>query len=216
MTDWVNIFREKAKDVWINVFWKNPYQLWALKVTVSIAVLLIPAEIIFHNSFIGTTMALGVVAMSLGETDAHPRGRMKSAALALLLFFVTSSLVELFLPYPAYFAVVLSFLVFSLTLAGGLNFRIQGVSFGTLLILVYTMLGADTSEQWFHQPVMYTIGAFGYSVISILLLHYRPFRLLKEQLARGFGYLGEYIGVKADLFPSKHQEQVRQQNFSVF
>lgn len=212
MTDRINIFRKKATDVWVNVFWKHPAHLWALKVTVSIAFLLIPAELLFHNSFIGTTLALGVVAMSLGETDVHPRGRMKSAAIALTLFFVTSSIVELVLPFRAYFAVVLCLLVFSLIIAGGMNFRLQGVSFGALLILVYTMLGADSSEKWLHQPVLYTIGAFGYSVISILLLHYRPFRLLKEQLARGFGYLGEYIGVKADLFPSKHQEQVQIRN----
>lgn len=203
----VNSFKRNANDIWTNVFWKNPYHLWALKVTVSIAFLLIPAELLFHNSFIGTTMALGVVAMALGETDVHPRGRMKSAAIALVLFFITSSLVELCLPYPALFAVVLVIMAFSLLLVGGLSSRLQGVTFGTMLILVYTMLGAGTSEEWFHQPVLYTIGAFSYSVISILLLYHRPYRLLKDQLARGFQYLSEYIEVKANLFPSNPQVQ---------
>lgn len=197
------------KDIWINVFWKNPDHLWALKVTVSIAFLLIPAELIFHNSFIGTTMALGVVAMALGETDVHPRGRLKSAAVALTLFFITSSVTVIFLPYPIRFAVVLAVLSFSLILTGGIDSRLQGVTFGTMLILVYTMLGAENSEKWFYQPIFLTVGAFSYSVVSILLLYYRPYRLLKEQLARGFHYLAEYINLKADLFPSKQQVQTQ-------
>ena len=212
MSDLVSRIKGNAKDIWINVFWKNPNRLWALKVAASIAFLLIPAELLFHNSFIGTTMALGVVAMALGETDVHPRGRMKSASIALVLFFITSSLVGILLPFPALFAVMLCILTFSLTLAGGMNSRMQGVTFGAMLIFVYTMMGAGNSERWFYQPILYTIGAFCYSVVSILLLRYRPYRLLKEQLARGFHYLAEYIDLKANLFPSDPQVQMQIRN----
>ena len=90
MKNWLKELKNHITDAWINVFWKNPNHLWALKVTVSIAALLIPAEVIFHDSFIATTLALGVVAMSLGETDVHPLGRVKSASIALILFFVIS------------------------------------------------------------------------------------------------------------------------------
>lgn len=207
MKNWLKELKNHITDAWINVFWKNPNHLWALKVTVSIAALLIPAEVIFHDSFIATTLALGVVAMSLGETDVHPLGRVKSASIALILFFVISSLVELFFNTAALFSLLILILAFTLTIAGGLNSRMQGVTFGTLLIFVYTMLGADVTEKWFYQPVLYTIGAFAYSSVSILLLRKRPYRLLKEQLARGFHYLAEYIDLKANLFPSDLQSQ---------
>lgn len=212
MSTRINSIKRGIYDFWISVFWRNPYHLWALKVTVSIAFLLIPAELLFHNSFIATTLALGVVAMALGETDVHPRGRMKSAAIALILFFITSSLVGLLLPFPPLFAAMLCLLTFSLTIAGGMNARMQGVTFGAMLIFVYTMMGAGNSERWFYQPVLYTIGATCYSVVSILLLHYRPYRLLKEQLARGFHYLAEYTDLKANLFPSNPQVQMKVRN----
>jgi uncharacterized membrane protein (TIGR01666 family) len=194
-------------EVWINIFWKSPNHLWALKVSISIAALLVPSILIFQDSFIATTLALGVVAMALGETDVHPRGRLKSASISLILFFITSSFVELFFETPVYFSLIILCSAFSLTIAGGLNSRMQGVTFGTLLIFVYTMLGADTTEIWIYQPILYTIGAFAYSVVSILLLYQKPYRLLKEQLARGFHYLGEYIDLKASLFPSDPQSQ---------
>ncbi len=207
MSSLIRVIKKKASDIWINVFWKNPNHLWALKVTVSIAALLIPAELLFNNSFIGTILALGVVAMALGETDVHPRGRAKSASISLLLFFIVSSLVELLYPHPIFFAALILVAAFSLTIAGGLNSRMQGVTFGSLLIFVYTMLGAASTEVWYHQPILYTIGAFAYSLVSILLLRKKPYRLLKEQLARGFHYLAEYIDLKANLFPSDPQSQ---------
>src|SRR5690606_19532690 len=94
----ITAIEAKAREVWINVFWKNPNQLWALKVTCTIVVLVIPSLLVFEDTFIGTTMALGVVAMALGETDVHPKGRAKSAGIALLLFFITSSAVQLLFP----------------------------------------------------------------------------------------------------------------------
>ena len=86
MTYYLNVIKNTVKRVWLDVFWKNPPHLWALKVTVSIAFLLILSEILFDNSFIATTLALGVVAMALGETDVHPRGRLKATGLTLVLF----------------------------------------------------------------------------------------------------------------------------------
>lgn len=205
----INLLKEQITYLWINLFWKNPNRLWALKVAASIAFLLIPAELLFHDSFIGTTIALGVVAMALGETDVHPRGRMKSTGLSLILFFITSSLVGLLYPFPPFFFLLIFVAAFSLTLIGGVNARMQGVTFGTLLIFVYTMLGAGNAERWFYQPLLYTTGAFAYSLVSIFLLYYRPYRLLKEQLARGFRYLAEYIDLKANLFPSDPQVQMQ-------
>lgn len=207
MSNGVEPIKGRIADIWINTFWKNPDHLWALKVTVSIAFLLIPAELIFHNSFIGTTLALGVVAMALGETDVHPKGRIKSSSIALILYVITSSLVAIFLPLPAWFAIVLLVLSFSLLLIGGIDSRMQGVTFGTMLILVYSMLAAENSEKWYYLPLFFTLGAFCYAVISILLLYFRPYRLLQQQLARGFHFLAEYIDLKANLFPSDPQVQ---------
>lgn len=194
--------KSEIKDIWINTFWKSPDHLWALKVTLSIAILVMIAELVFHNSFFGTTLALGVVAMALGETDVHPKGRIKSTAIALVLYLITSSIVALFLPHPMWFAILLLVISFSLLLIGGIDSRMQGVTFGTMLIFVYSMLAEENSEKWYYLPLFFTVGAFCYSVISILLLYFRPYRLLQQQLARGYHFLAEYIELKANLFPS--------------
>lgn len=212
MSHYLKLIRNTIRKVWLNVFWKNPPHLWALKVTVSIAFLVILTEMLFDNSFIATTLALGVVAMALAETDVHPRGRLKSAGISVLLFSVSSSIIGLLTPFPIIFGVVLGAMIFSLTLLAGINYRLQGVTFGTLLIITYTMLGVDASAQWFHQPILYVIGAAIYSTVSVLLLYFKPLRLLRGELSDGFSYLAEYIEVKAKLFPSEPEEQERIRN----
>ena len=47
MTYYLNKTKDTIRKIWLNVFWKNPPHLWALKVTVSIAFLLIIAELVF-------------------------------------------------------------------------------------------------------------------------------------------------------------------------
>lgn len=159
MMHYLNLIKDTLKKIWINVFWKSPPHLWALKVTVSIAFLVILAEILFDNSFIATTLALGVVAMALGETDVHPRGRLKSSGITLVLFLLSSSIVGLLSPYPIIFGVVLGLMIFSLTLSAGISSRLQGITFGTMLIITYTMLGVDSGAPWFYQPLLYMVGA---------------------------------------------------------
>jgi uncharacterized membrane protein (TIGR01666 family) len=179
------------------------------KVAVSIAALLIPAEILFDDSFIGAILALGVVAMALSESDVHPRGMIRSAALSLVLFFATSSLVELLAPLPPLFALLIILIAFCVNLLGGINSRMQGITFGVMLIFAYTMLGADNTppEEWWLQPTLYTLGGLAYATVSIILLYRKPYRLLKENLSSGFSFLSDYIYTKADLFGSEQSSQ---------
>lgn len=209
MTHYLHLIYDTLKRIWINVFWKNPAHLWAIKVTVSIAFLLIPSIVLFNNFYLGSSLALGAVAMASAETDVHPRGRLKSAGISLLLFFITSSIVELLTPYPIIFGIALGVMIFSLTLLSGINNRLSGVSFGTLFFITYTMLGPDTAQSWFYQPLLYVLGALFYSIVSLLLLYFNPLRLLRGELSDGFIYLAKYLEIKADFFPSDSEEQER-------
>lgn len=207
MTHYLQLIHNTLKRIWLNVFWKNPAHLWAFKVTVSIAFLLIPSIVLFNNYYLGSSLALGAVAMASAETDVHPRGRLKSIGISLLLFFVTSSIVELLTTHPVIFGIALGAMIFFLTLVAGINNRLSGVSFGTLFFITYTMLGPDTSQPWFYQPLLYVLGAFFYSIVSLLLLYFNPLRLLRGELSDGFIYLAKYLEIKAGLFLLSNSEE---------
>lgn len=198
--------RNKFNHFWIENFIKIPNKLWALKVTVCIAMLLVPVKIL-GDAFIATTLGLGIVATSLAETDVHPRGRLKSILASITLLPILSLFVELTINTPWLFAIGIGIITFWLTLLGGKGSRFQGVTFGGLLIITYTMLGTGAHKPFYYQPIFFFLGGAFYSAVSLFLLYRKPWRILQEQVAFGYEKLAEYFNNKSKLFPSLPQDQ---------
>ncbi|PRZ00535.1 putative membrane protein (TIGR01666 family) [Marinilabilia salmonicolor] len=195
---------------WKRNFWKHSDLLMAAKATIVMAAVAIPLEIA-GLSFFAVTLALGVLAGALSETDDHPRGRIKSLILKVLSFGISSLSVELLRPWPLLLGIGLGLSTILFILVGGTGERYRGVTFGAILIGIYAMIGAEISPAWYWQPLLLPGGALFYGVISLILLYYRPYRLLDEQLARGFMALSGYLDEKSSLFPSDkvQQKQIR-------
>lgn len=195
-----------ASDFWIRYFWQHPNRLMGLKVTLSVSILLIPS-ILLGYATLGGTLALGVLGGAIAETDDHPKGRIKSLALTILGFLVSSISVELLHPYPLPFAIGLLCSSFLFIMIGGINERYRGITFGTLLVSIYAMLGLGMNNPWYFQPIALASGALFYGVISLLLLARKPWRPLQEELSVGFRHLSQYIYIKSKLFPSDEAKQ---------
>lgn len=211
ISNYIRSFKAELREWWVQTFWKHPDQLWALKVTVTIAALLIPC-VIAGEYFIGSTLGMGVVGTALAETDVHPRGRLKSLSVTLLCVFVASGITELLKTNPVAFSLWLVVLGFGLTLLGGISKRLQGITFGTILISIYTMLGMNFGMPLHYQPLLLPAGGLFYGILSMTIFYSRPFRLLEEQLATGFDQLASYVAIKAQFFPSTAAQQERLRN----
>lgn len=201
MSNYFKNLRIFISDFWIRKFWQHPNRLMGLKVVVSVSILLIPA-ILMGNAILGGTLALGILGGAIAETDDHPKGRVKSLGLTILGFLISTLSVELLNPYPIPFAIGLFCSSFLFIMIGGINERYRGITFGTLLVSIYAMLGLGMKNPWYFQPAALAAGALFYGVISLLLLMNRPWRPLQEELSIGFRHLGQYIKIKSRLFPS--------------
>jgi uncharacterized membrane protein (TIGR01666 family) len=187
-------------------FWQHPDRLMAARATFAIAILAIPL-VLLGKSFFAVTLSLGVLAGALSETDDHPRGRIKSLGLKVISFGISSLSVELLRPFPAMLGIGLALSTVVFLLIGGIGERYRGVTFGSILVGIYAMIGSEISPAWYWQPILLPSGALFYGLISLSLLYYHPWRLLEEQLARGFLALAKYFDEKANLFPSDEKIQ---------
>ncbi len=187
-------------------FWVNPDRLLGAKATIGMALAAIPFEIL-GLSFFAVTISLGVLTGALSETDDHPIGRIKSLALKVLSFGVSSLSVELLRPWPVWLGIGLGVSTIIYILLGGTGERYRGVTFGAILVGIYTMIGAEISPAWYWQPLLLSGGALLYGLVSLALLYFKPYRLLDEQLARGFLVLAKYLDEKSRLFPSDKEMQ---------
>jgi len=187
-------------------FLSNPNRLLAVKATVVIGILVI-LMVSINMPFYAVTLGLGALAGALSETDDHPNGRLKSMLLKIVSFAISSFSVELLQPYPALLGIGLALSTIVFILIGGVSERFRGVTFGALLVGIYTMIGTSISPNWYIQPVLLISGAFIYGIFSYILLRLKPYSLLEEQLARGFSALSLYLNEKSKLFPSNELEE---------
>lgn len=187
-------------------FLSNPNRILSVKATFVIGVLVI-VLVSLDLPFYAVCLGLGALAGALSETDDHPKGRLKSLALKVISFAISSFSVELLQPYPILLGVGLALSTIVFILIGGVSERFRGVTFGALLVGIYTMVGTQISPNWYIQPILLTSGAFIYGAFSYVLLRIKPYSLLEEQIARGFFALSLYLEEKSKLFPSTKAEE---------
>ncbi len=190
--NWINQFKRE--------FWRNPSRLIASKVVISMLFVTLPF-VIMHESTIAFTIALGIVAAALAETDDHPKGRLKALIATILSFAITTISATLLKPYPIIFGAgfIASTIVF--VIIGGISERYRGISYGAILIGIYAMIAYDDHHIWYAHPLYLCSGSLIYGLLSLFLLYRKPWRLLDEQLATGFIALSEYLEEKAKHFP---------------
>ena len=150
---------------------------------------------------------LGVIACALAETEDHWRSRLLTLLLTLGCFAGVAWIVECLLPYALPFALALGSITFVLVMLGSISARYATIAGGTLILAVYTMIGADSpvpSAAFFAQPLQMLAGAAWYGVLSLLWSVLSPQLAVRHALARVFDALGDYLETKAALFTPVH------------
>lgn len=145
-------------------------------------------------------VTLGVVAAALTDLDDRLSGRLRNIFITLLCFFIASVSIEILFPYPWLFAIGLLISSFCFTMLGAIGQRYATISFGALLIAIYTMLGVTLYDIWYQQPLLLLAGAVWYSLIALLSHALRPVRPVQENLANCYELLARYLDAKSVFF----------------
>ncbi|MFV0554357.1 MAG: FUSC family membrane protein [Mangrovibacterium sp.] len=182
-------------------FWSSPDRQNAIKTTFVLAVMCVPF-ILMGKNYMASTLALGVLADALSETNDHPRGRISALLLKVVGFGISSFAVVLLANHTWLLGIGLGLSAIIFTLIGGLNDRFRGITFGAILVGIYAMMSVDATPLWYLPAILLPLGALLHGLFSLFLLYLNPYRLLEEQLARGFKALAAYQKEKTKLFLS--------------
>lgn len=145
-------------------------------------------------------LTLGVVAAGLSDIDDRFSVRILNLFYTYIGFFVTAVSVQLLFPHPFFFAIGLIISCIGLILLGSLGRRYATISYGCLVVSVYTMLGTQLFENWYEQPLLLVIGAAWYGLIATISFLLFPVRQVQDQLAQCYVALGDFLFAKSNLF----------------
>ncbi len=147
---------------------------------------------------------LGAIACALAETEDHWRNRLLTLLLTLACFAIAAFAVEWLMPWPLLFALALPLFTFALVMLGAVSGRYATIAGATLILAVYTMLGADlparAAPNLLSQPLHLLLGAAWYGALSLAWSALAPQLAIRVALARLFDALADYLEAKAALF----------------
>ncbi|MEN8990480.1 YccS family putative transporter [Avibacterium paragallinarum] len=158
-------------------------------------------------------LTLGVVAAGLSDIDDRFSVRVLNQIYTYIGFFVTAVSIYLLFPHPILFALGLIVSCIGWILLGSLGRRYATISYGCLVISVYSMLGVELFENWYTQAGLLVIGAIWYGLLSTLSFLLFPVRQVQDKLAQSYSSLGDFLFAKSNLFdvdmtPESYQQSL--------
>ena len=172
----------------------------------------------FVPYFLGNQLAtipltLGVVAAGISDIDDRFSVRILNQLYTYIGFFITATSIQLLFPHPILFACGLIISCIGLILLGSLGRRYTTISYGCLVVSVYSMLGVNLFDEWYTQPSLLVIGAAWYGLISTISFLLFPVREVQDRLSLCYSSLGNFLFSKSNLFdvdmtPKSYQQSM--------
>ncbi|MEB3767216.1 YccS family putative transporter [Acinetobacter sp. MD2] len=160
-------------------------------------------------------ITLGAIAASLTDFDDRLSIRLRNFLYVAILFFATSSILEYLAPHKLLFILYLSVSSMLLVLLGGLGQRYATISFGTILLSIYSMFGLGEYSPWYFQPLCFVAGALWYSLSSIIFYLLKPTLAVQDTLAKTFDQLAQLLQQKTQLFDPDNSPQTEKLLFEL-
>ena len=184
----------------------DTHLFFAGKVMVALLIAIMPG-LLYQQVNESVLLSLGIVAGAIAEPDDSLPGRLKNLLMTMLCFVIATTSVQLLYPYPWLFAAGLFASTVGFIMLGALGPRYATISFGSLLVAIYSMLGASHAPNLWFQPLWLCLGAMNYGIISLLALKYFPHKAVHEELAQIYFSLARYFAEKARFFPVSPGEE---------
>ncbi len=185
--------------------------LFSIRVIVALLGATLIPILFFGNVPAIIPLTLGVIAAAAADIDASPRQRLKNLSIILFCFVLATFSVEILFPYPWLFLIGLVTAGFTFTMLGVLGKTFAVISFGTLLISTYTMVGIDLFEQKFVLSSLLLLGAIWYSLVALIESIVQPIRTTQEYLSQSFLALHDFLNAKAQMFDPDETDGFKQQ-----
>lgn len=153
-------------------------------------------------------LILGIISAGLVDLDNRLIGRLRSIVAMLVLFSISTIIVQFSIGKPMIFTLLLTTLTFVVTMFGAIGQRYSTVAFGVLLVAVYTVLTYSPDIPWFINPLLIVLGALLYNLSALCVFFVFPNRAVQESVGEVFHALGQYLQEKSQLFdPDEKEEQ---------
>lgn len=160
----------------------------------------------YQNLIVPVT--LGAIATALTDFDDRLSIRLRNLLYVCVLFFSVSSILDFLHPYKFFFILFLSLSSAVFILLSALGQRYATISFGTILLSIYTMFGLGEYVDWYLQPSYFVLGVLWYGLSAIVFYLIKPTLAVQDNLSQTFEKIAVLLFAKAKLFDPDNTQNV--------
>lgn len=171
---------------------------------------IIPALIgsYFGDIGVGISISLGALISSIPDTPGPVSHRRNALLATLVLIFLSTFLTQLINGYPILIGIELLIMGFVFGMFATWGPRAAAVGTAALIMVFLNIYKADGELNIVEYSLFITLGGVWYTILSLSLSQFMPYRLAQQELAEAIREVAAFIRIKSDFYdPSLDTQQ---------
>lgn len=166
---------------------------------------IIPALIgyYFGDLSVGIAISLGALISSIPDTPGPVSHRRNALLATLFLFFITTFITQVINKYPILIGIELLVFGFIFGMFATWGPRAAAVGTSTLIMIFLSISESGTANNFLEYSLFVTIGCAWYTLLSLSLSQFMPYRLAQQELAEAIREVATFIRIKSEFYDLK-------------
>jgi uncharacterized membrane protein (TIGR01666 family) len=164
--------------------------------------IVLPAVIFNHFNLltVGLVVSLGAMSVSITDTPGPIHHRKNGMMACIIINTIIALLTGLAAPYPVLLGVLLLVSCFSFSMIAVYGSRSNSIGVSALLMIVLNMTGRHKGWDILINAAYIFSGAVWYTLLSLLLYSFRPYKLAQQALGDCIMATANYLRVRAAFY----------------
>ena len=154
----------------------------------------------FDDLHAGVTISLGAILAHMTDTPGPFKERRNLMWLSVILIFLVSFFTKSINSFPIILGICLTIIVFLSNMLTVWGQRTSALGMVVMMTMVMNMNDLRAEFSPFHIALFVSAGAVWYTIFSLAISTFRPYRMAQQNLADAMIHISEYIRIKASMF----------------
>jgi uncharacterized membrane protein YccC len=154
----------------------------------------------FGNLYAGVTISLGATLAHMTDTPGPFKERRNFMWLSVLLVFIVSYFTKTINSFPIILGICLTIIVFFSNMLAVWGQRSSALGMVIMMSMVMNMNDLRKELSPLEIAAYVSAGAVWYTIFSLSISTFRPYRMAQQNLSDVMIHISEYIRIKASMF----------------
>ncbi len=155
----------------------------------------------FGQLYLGVSISLGVILAHIPDIPTPFKERRNNLVVTTLLIFFITFITKSINQLPILLGIALVVLCFCMSILAVFGQKASSIGQAAMLTMVLNMNSfRDLGHSPIEQALIITSGAVWYTIISLAITQFRPYRLAQQMLSECMIQVADYVRIKASFY----------------